>query len=115
MGIDRIGKPPIPPSPSGSVTGATPSAGETFQVGKASAADSAAPTSLLDRLKSGELNLDQYLELRVTDAVQHLDGKISAEQLDFVKQSLREQLRTDPVLVELVRRSTGMTPEASEA
>ena len=39
------------------------------------------------------------------------DGRIGGEQLEFVKTALREQLRTDPVLTELVRRSTGSLPD----
>lgn len=74
-------------------------------------ASAAAPSerisAALSSLQRGELSLDQYLDGRVNDATHHLAGKISPEQLDFVKQSLREQLATDPVLVELVQRTTG--------
>jgi len=40
-------------------------------------------------------------------------GKLSPDQLEFVKQSLRDQMATDPVLIELVQRTTGAAP-ASE-
>jgi hypothetical protein len=53
---------------------------------------------------------DQYLDTRVSDAVQHLEGQLPAEQMDFVKTSLREHLASDPVLMELVRRATGAIP-----
>jgi hypothetical protein len=46
----------------------------------------------------------------VADATAHLEGKLAAEQLEFVKRSLRQQLSTDPVLVELIRRATGSAP-----
>jgi hypothetical protein len=58
-------------------------------------------------VQRGELSVDQYLDGRVNDATSHLVGKLSPDQLEFVKQSLREQLATDPVLVELVQRTTG--------
>ena len=58
-------------------------------------------------MRSGELSLDQYLDGRVQEAVQHLVGKLSPEQLDFVRGTLREQLSSDPVLVELVQRTVG--------
>ncbi|MBN1609570.1 MAG: hypothetical protein JW940_23260, partial [Polyangiaceae bacterium] len=61
----------------------------------------------LERVRSGELSLDQYLDGRVQEAVQHLVGKLSPDQLDFVRETLREQLSSDPVLVELVGRAVG--------
>ena len=42
----------------------------------------------------------------------HLEGRLSPEQLEFVKEELRAQLQSDPVLIELVRRATGQSPEA---
>jgi hypothetical protein len=113
MGIDGIGKPPGASIGSvGSVPGTEPARGsEPFAV------DRSAPATPIERvsaalssLQRGELSLDQYLDARVSDATSHLTGKLSPEQLDFVKQSLREQLATDPVLVELVQRTTGSLP-----
>ncbi len=113
MGIDGIGKPPG--STLGGVSGISgsepPRPAEPFAVGQSApaiASTSATPLSAaLSSLQRGELSLDQYLDGRVSEATQHLAGKISPEQLDFVRQSLREQLATDPVLVELVQRTTG--------
>jgi len=108
MGIDGIGKPPSPPGVGGP-TGATGgAAGGTFRV-EQSGGVAKAGSSELERLGRGEISLDEYLELRVGEATQHLSGKLSAEQLDFVKSSLRAQLETDPVLIELVQRATGKT------
>jgi hypothetical protein len=110
MGIDGIGKPPG--ASIGSLDGVpgsdAPRAAEPFAVDRATAAaPSERISAALSSLQRGELSLDQYLDGRVSDATNHLAGKISPEQLDFVKQSLREQLATDPVLVELVQRTTG--------
>jgi hypothetical protein len=118
MGIDGIGKPPG--ANIGGVGGLqgtdAPRPAEAFSIG-ASPAAPAPPASrvsaALASLQRGELSLDQYLDGRVSEATQHLAGKISPDQLEFVKQSLREQLATDPVLVELVQRTTGSAP-ASE-
>lgn len=119
MGIDGIGKPPgagLPPGAVGGSSGAArPDAvrGEHFNVERAGAAERAGatqPSDALGQLQRGDISLDQYLDTRVASAVQHLEGKLPAEQLDFVRQSLREQLSTDPVLMELVRRATSMTP-----
>ena len=116
MGIDGIGKPPdVSIGGIGGVQGADiPRAAEPFAVDRSvPAAASDRVSAALGSLQRGELSLDQYLDSRVTEATQHLAGKLNPEQLDFVKQSLREQLATDPVLVELVHRTTGSSP-ASE-
>jgi hypothetical protein len=68
----------------------------------------------LARLERGEIDLDRYLDARVDDAVRHLEGRLPAAQIDFVRHSLREQLAADPVLVELVRRATGAVPAPTE-
>ena len=115
MGIDGIGKPPGAAigGVSGIQGGEAPRAAEPFSVERSAAAPaSSRVSSALSSLQRGELSLDQYLDGRVSEATNHLAGKISPEQLDFVKQSLREQLATDPVLVELVQRTTGSTPSS---
>jgi hypothetical protein len=114
MGIDGIGK-PGPGGLPGSLPGAASSgpvgkAGEEFKVTKSSAAPGVEGSDALGRLERGEIALDDYLDARSAEAVRHLEGKLPAEQLQFVQQTLREQLATDPVLVELVRRATGKLP-----
>jgi len=107
MGIDGIGKPPIPPSgvPDGPAS-PSPAGGESFRAAVAAAAP-VRESEALARLERGEIGLEEYLDQRVADAVAHLQSKLSAEQLAFVSQSLRDELETDPVLIELVRRATG--------
>jgi hypothetical protein len=121
MPIDGIGKPPGVPPP-GSASGASGpgaasrpggSSGESFRVG-ASAPEGVAGGDL-DRLERGDLTLDAYLDARVGAATQHLEGRLGRAELDFVKQSLRSAIESDPVLVELVRRATGRSPGTSEA
>jgi hypothetical protein len=108
MGIDGIGKPPGAGGPGG--IGGGPlgpgGTGKTFEVSPGAAAKPAAGSDALQRLESGEMSLEAYLDTRVSDAVSHLDGKLPADQLEFVRQTLRQQLETDPVLVQLVRRAT---------
>ncbi len=106
MGIDGIGKPP-PIDPTGGPT-APAAAGGDFSVG---ASGEVRPTGELARLERGEIGLDAYLDGKVSEATSHLAGKLSAEQLAYVRQTLRTELASDPVLVELVRRTTGKTPE----
>ncbi|HEY4102649.1 MAG TPA: hypothetical protein VGM44_02120 [Polyangiaceae bacterium] len=113
MGIDGIGKPPGASIGSvGNVQGGeAPRGAEPFAVDRsAPASPSERISTALSSLQRGELSLDQYLDGRVNEATNHLVGKLSPDQLDFVKQSLREQLATDPVLIELVQRTTGASP-----
>jgi hypothetical protein len=108
MGIDGIGKPP-PIGPAGGPVG--PSAGGAdFKVAETKAAE---PAGELARLERGEIGLDAYLDGKVGEATMHLLGKLTPEQLDFVRQTLRTELASDPVLLELIRRTTGKTPETT--
>ena len=116
MSIDGIGKPPgtgiggIGSVPSTAAVQPT----ESFKIGANTPATPGGKVSAaLSSLQRGELSLDQYLDGRVTDATSHLEGKLSPDQLAFVKQSLRDQMASDPVLVELLQRTTGAAP-ASE-
>lgn len=112
MGIDGIGKPPSIP-PAGVPGGASPvsSAARDFQLDSVS---KAAPSGDLARLERGEIELSTYLDARVEDATRHLSSTLSPSQLEFVKQTLRSQLESDPVLVELVRRATGKVEGGAE-
>lgn len=70
----------------------------------------AAISTALRQLKRGELSLEEYLEYRVEDAVEHLKDKITTEQLEFVREVVRQELRSDPALREMVRQVTGREP-----
>lgn len=107
MSIDGIGKPGgiAPGAPASSAAPAQSS----FTVGSAAAPSttSAAGSDAFSALERGELSVEQYLDARVESAVAPLVAKLSPEQLEFVRGELRSALETDPVLVELVRQSTG--------
>jgi hypothetical protein len=117
MSIDRIGK----------GSGATPAAGigqpgsssevskagAEFKVPKSDAVSSVAQAPL-DRLRAGEISVSQYLDIKVSEATSHLDRRLSTEQLGFIRNSLREQIASDPMLVELVKASTGSLPPQNE-
>ncbi len=110
MGIDGIGKPAGGGTPPPVVTPA-PTSGEKFSLdGPAVAAPAAeaGASEALQRLQRGELNLDDYLEQKVAEATAHLRS-LPGDQLEFVRETLRAELRSDPALVELVRRATGAT------
>jgi hypothetical protein len=117
MGIDGIGKPPgggLPPGGPSDV-GSAGKTGKSFSVDgvkgvEGAEAVSGAQDESLARLSRGEITLDQYLDESVTTAIAPLQGQLSSEQLEFVKDTLREQMVSDPVLVDLVKRATGETP-----
>jgi hypothetical protein len=119
MSIDRIGKGgggPVaginqPGSPSATDVGSKPAA--EFKISKGEAVDATAKTPL-DQVRSGEISVSQYLDIKVNEATLHLDQRVSSEQLSFIRDSLREQLSSDPVLVDLVKATTGALPPRSE-
>lgn len=117
MGIDGINKPGggIPRAGSSTPQGADSSFKSTLETDGVQGAASLDPStrsagtgdkSPLEQLDVGTLSVDEYLDLQVDQAVAHLEGKLPRSQLDFVRETLREQLSEDPVLVELVRRTT---------
>jgi hypothetical protein len=113
MGVDGIGgggrRPVHGP---GAVDPASVPSIATPDVGGAGAA--AAPQSVgsaaLERLQRGEIGVAEYLDTRVSEATKHLTGRVAPSELEFVQRALREQLSSDPVLAELVRRTTGTVP-----
>jgi hypothetical protein len=114
MGIDGIGRGGDAPKvggPSGPAVGGPDEVRFELSTESTEGAERAEGAELLERVQRGEVHLDAYLDVRVNDAVGHLQGKLSPEQLEFVKEELREQLRNDPVLIELVRGATGQSPE----
>jgi hypothetical protein len=108
MSIDGIGK-RGGVAPGASVPGAGPAQG-SFEMDAASGATGATATGGSDAfqaLERGEISVEQYLDARVESAVAPLLSRLSPEQLEFVRAELRNALETDPVLVELVRKTTG--------
>jgi hypothetical protein len=113
MSIDGIGK-RGGVAPGASVPGSKPAQG-SFEVGSAEASEALAGTGGSDAfmaLERGDLSVEQYLDARVESAVTPLVSKLSPEQLEFVRGELRSALETDPVLVELVRKTTGRATSA---
>ena len=133
MAIDRIGKgaPPAPPKLSPQ-TGPTGELERTFDVrtpptsapgvsgaatgqlgGVAASAPAAGSATPLERFQAGEIDLDGYLDLKVNDATAHVAG-LRAHEMEGLRSLLREQLASDPALVELVQQATGQRPAPKE-
>lgn len=126
MGIDRIGKggglPPTPDAKGAGAVGPAAKPEKAFEVEKTSTAtaaqkagevEGASATSPLSRLRAGEIDVNGYVDLKVDEATSSLHGLPPAE-LDEIKSMLRDKLRTDPGLVELVRSATGKIPTPPE-
>ena len=108
MSIDGIGKRGgVAPGVSVPGTGAAQGSFEVGAVGESSAAGGASGSDAFQALERGEISVEQYLDARVESAVAPLLSRLSPDQLDFVRGELRSALETDPVLVELVRKTTG--------
>ena len=123
MGIDRIGKggaPPAAPETQGS--GSVEKKGsveKAFSVERpnatkqAGAAESAQGSQALARLRTGEIDVEGYVDLKVDEATRGLEG-LSPAELEDIKKVLRDQMATDPGLADLVRTATGQTPKIPE-
>jgi hypothetical protein len=125
MGIDRIGKPPTSPVPKGppsDVRGTSrPSEPErAFEVARSApaAATRAAspastvetPSAALDRLRAGEIDANGYVDQKVTEATTHL-GNLGSAELEAIRGALRDRMRTDPMLVDLLHAASGQAPQ----
>ncbi len=119
MSIDGIGKPGAGPLPA--LQGVTPPAGgappvTSFRVERPTEAGATrsdgAPGAVdapLARLERGEIDVAQYLDLRVEGATSHL-RHLAPDDLEFIRRTLHEELSRDPALIELVRRACGSAP-----
>jgi hypothetical protein len=114
MGIDGIGKkgPPLPPSV-GEATRA-PQTGRAFEPRKPEASAKVVPIEgrALEQLKSGAIDLNQYLDLKVSQSTEHLSA-LHPLELDSIRRALRDRLSSDPTLADLVRTATGSVPQPS--
>jgi hypothetical protein len=119
MGIDGIGKgggkPPVSgvDRPGSAEVGGVSGPTTEFKVSRTNAAEAISGGSL-DQVRSGAISVSQYLDNKVSEATSHLTDRLSSEQLAFVRQSLREQLSSDPALIDLVKAATGSLPPPTE-
>ena len=125
MAIDRIGKggapPPTPETGGADKAHKTGATDKSFQAelhkGEATKhAGQVDPTSgptPLQKLRAGEVDVNGYIDLKVDEATKHLDG-LSPHEIDEIKKVLRDQMATDPGLVDLARTATGQIPKPPE-
>ena len=128
MAIDRIGKGAglpggVPSAPEVKPAGGTSSVDAPFKVDRTDSAGAAqragnvesatSATSPLGRLRAGEVDVHGYVDLKVDEATSALKG-ITPAELDEIKSVLRDQMKSDPGLADLVRTATGKMPTAPE-
>ena len=124
--VDGIGKGGGVPPPAGGPKGpGGPSrpegTGKTFEVDKtthareATAVEQAGAVSStpLEQLKTGKIDFDRYLDMKVDEATSHLEG-IAPSHLETIRSMLRERMATDPELVDLVKQATGHVPSVPQ-
>jgi hypothetical protein len=68
-----------------------------------------ATASPLERLRTGAIDLNGYLDMKVDAATAHLQG-LSPKEMGAVKKMLRDQIASDPALSDLVKQATGSAP-----
>jgi hypothetical protein len=124
MAIDRIGKgAALPQAPETSGPGAPAKTDAAFKVDRpdpgasaeassterAANVDRASGSTPLERFRAGEVDVNGYVDLEVDKATSNLQG-LPASELAEVKSLLRDQMKSDPGLAELVRAATGTMP-----
>jgi hypothetical protein len=111
MSIDGIGKKggtvPLAPPTTSPTTGAKGefTLRETEAVGKTESTGAAA------EVRAGRMSMDAYLDVRVNEATAHLT-ELAPSDLKMVKEVLKDQLKNDPALADLVKSATGALPDA---
>lgn len=84
-----------------------PSSAERKGFGEAIAAPErpveATATPPLERLRAGEIDLPQYVELRVREATAHLEGVVPTADLDAIRAELHDAVEHDPDLAALAQ------------
>ena len=69
----------------------------------------------LQKLRRGDITLGEYIDICAERAVEHLKGLIDPERLQFIQSSLRDQMTTDPVLIQYLGHATGQDPDGYKA
>lgn len=74
---------------------------------RAAGGTSSRGSEALQRLKRGELRVEEYLETKVDRAVARLGTLVTPEQRRLLREVVWEHCLTDPVVGEYLRRLTG--------
>ncbi len=72
-------------------------------------------SEMLCRLQRREITLAQYLDHCADEAAAHLKGLVDPERLQFIREMIRDQMTSDPVLIRYIQQATGLSPEVGKA
>jgi hypothetical protein len=75
--------------------------------------EQAATPTPLAQLRAGQIDVERYLDLKVDEATRHLHGLTPIER-ESIRGMLRDQIATDPALVDMVRQAAGKAPRAPD-
>lgn len=110
MSIDGIGKKGGAAGIAPSATGPTAAAKGAFTLEENAPVASTQASGAAAEVRAGRMSLDAYLDVRVNEATEHLQ-KLAPNDLQMIKGLLRDQLKNDPALADLVKSATGALPE----
>lgn len=77
---------------------------QTTVSAQVSDADAVLQSSPLGMLQSGKIDVNEYMQMRVQEATEHLVGLVDSEKLQAIRAELHNMLQQDPALVKLMRR-----------
>ena len=66
---------------------------------------------LARKLRAGEIDLNGYYDATVELGLAHLRNRMTPEQLEVVRERMREEVETNPILVKMVRDAVGELAE----
>ena len=66
---------------------------------------------LARKLRAGEISLAEYYDATVELSLKHLRNQMPPEQLEVVRERMREEVETNPVLAKMVRDAIGALAE----
>ena len=106
-GGGKIGGPgaPSPAIPKDAIDATKPTAGAKFgeALSRTEASGATSAATPLERLRSGEIDAKQYVELRVSEATAHLEGVLPPGDLDKIREDLHDLIEHDPDVAALVK------------
>lgn len=107
MGINGIDRAIGSPDPVGASEPPEALSAEDIAAQEPAAPTLPAGSPELAQLKAGEISADVYLEAQLEEATRHLEGVLSPEEQQQLREHLAAELQSDPALAELVARVIG--------
>jgi hypothetical protein len=102
-GPPKVGGPTGPAAPGSTSPTSGPKGASFGEVLGTKGVDKTSTASPLERLKSGELDLKGYVDVRVREATAHLEKVLSPADLEKIQDELRDVIENDPDIAALVK------------